>query len=147
MSETDGVPKEVRYRAAGGVVAAGDRVLVLRRASRGDVRLPKGHVEDGESDQVAAVREVTEESGFERLVVDGDLGLQIVEFDHDRRHWVRTERYFLMSLADGEVTPTGPGEAHFEPVWLEWADAMDMLTFDAEREWVRRAQSLKASAE
>ncbi|RLC79563.1 MAG: hypothetical protein DRI81_05205, partial [Chloroflexi bacterium] len=32
------------YAAAGGVVARGDRVLVLRRHSRDEIRLPKGHV-------------------------------------------------------------------------------------------------------
>ena len=39
---------ERRYAAAGGVVVDGDRMLVLERPERNEVRLPKGHVEPGE---------------------------------------------------------------------------------------------------
>jgi len=71
----------VRYIAAGGVVVHDGRVLVLRRLSPpsvpptgGEVRLPKGHVEPGESVQAAALRETREESGYVNLVLQADLG-------------------------------------------------------------------------
>ncbi len=149
----------VRYIAAGGVVVHDCRVLVLRRLSPpsvpptggeapsvppsgGEVRLPKGHVEPGESVQAAALRETREESGYVNLVLQADLGTQVVEFDHRGRHVVRTERYFLMTLADGaESTPSG-GEEQFEPAWLTWDEALASLTFEAEREWARRARRM-----
>jgi predicted NUDIX family NTP pyrophosphohydrolase len=46
-----------RYTAAGGVVVHDGHVLVLVRRGRGEVRLPKGHVEPGEEVQAAALRE------------------------------------------------------------------------------------------
>src|SRR5512139_2643988 len=69
------------YRAAGGVVIddAG-RVLmierwVMRKGERvHEIRLPKGHVEPGETDEQAALRETCEESGYCGLAVIGDLG-------------------------------------------------------------------------
>lgn len=124
------------YVAAGGVVVRDRQVLVLRRPSRGEVRLPKGHVELGESIETAAVREVLEESGHSASI-KSDLGVQVVEFDRGERHWVRTERYFLMELTNPGVTTVG--EAQFESMWVDWADALRLLTFEAEREWVRRA--------
>ena len=132
----------VRYAAAGGVVVSGDRVLALRRPSRGEVRLPKGHVELGEDVQVAALRETREESGYADLVLKADLGTQVVEFDHEGRHVVRTERYFLMTLADDAGSVPADGEEQFEPEWLTWGDALATLTFEAEREWVRRARAV-----
>jgi len=129
----------VRYTAAGGVVVHGGRVLVLRRPGQGEVRLSKGHVEPGEEVQAAALRETREESGYAELVLKADLGTQVVEFDHRGRHVVRTERYFLMALADHLASPIG-GEEQFEPVWLTWDEALAALTFEAEREWVRRAR-------
>jgi 8-oxo-dGTP pyrophosphatase MutT (NUDIX family) len=129
----------VRYAAAGGVVVCDGRVLVLRRPSRDEMRLPKGHVEPGEDAQATALREVREESGYDGVVVQADLGEQLVEFDHAGAHVVRTERYFLMSLADPEVGPSH-GETQFEPEWLAWDEALAELTFEAEREWVRRAR-------
>jgi len=129
------------YAAAGGVVAHGDRVLVLRRYSRDEIRLPKGHVDPGETAQEAALREVREESGYAGLTIEADLGAQLVEFDHKGRHVARTERYFLMTLADDASPPDG-GEEQFEPVWLTWDEALAALTFEAEREWVRRARAV-----
>ncbi len=143
----------VRYTAAGGVVVYDGRVLVLHRPSPpsipptggeegGEVRLPKGHVEPGESPQETALRETREESGYADLVLKADLGTQVVEFDYDGRHVVRTEWHFLMTLAGSlESVPSG-GEEQFEPLWLTWDEALATLTFEAEREWVRRAQKM-----
>jgi 8-oxo-dGTP pyrophosphatase MutT (NUDIX family) len=104
--------------------------------------LPKGHVEPGEEVQATALRETREESGYANLVVKADLDTQVVEFDHEGRHVVRTERYFLMTLVDdADSAPVG-GEEQFEPDWLTWDDALAILTFEAEREWVRRARAM-----
>jgi 8-oxo-dGTP pyrophosphatase MutT (NUDIX family) len=129
----------VHYLAAGGVVVHDGRVLVLRRPSRDEMRLPKGHVDPGEDARTTALREVREESGYGDLVVQADLGEQIVEFDYKGKHIVRTERYFLMALVDPDA-PLSGGEKQFEPEWLTWDEALAELTFEAEREWVRRAR-------
>ena len=134
------------YASAGGVVAdaAGERVLVLLRPGRPgpdgrpEIRLPKGHVEPGESREQAALREVAEEAGLPELAILADLGHQTVEFDWDGAHVVRDESYFLMALPPG--AETAQPEKQFERLWLTWDEALDRLTFDAEREWLRRAQ-------
>ncbi len=132
----------VLYTAAGGVVVHDGRVLALRRPGRGEVRLPKGHVEPGEDTRAAALRETCEESGYAGLVLQADLGTQVVEFSYEDQHIRRTECYFLMGLEEGaEVSPSG-GEEQFEPVWLTWDEALATLTFEAEREWVRRARKV-----
>jgi 8-oxo-dGTP pyrophosphatase MutT (NUDIX family) len=148
MSDEDAI----HYTAAGGVVVHDGRVLVLRRPrppsipptggeEGGEVRLPKGHVEPGESAQEAALRETHEESGYADLVVRADLGAQLVQFNRDGQRVVRIERYFLMSLVGQTSQPIG-GEPEFEPVWLSWDEALAALTFEPEREWVRRAQKM-----
>jgi 8-oxo-dGTP pyrophosphatase MutT (NUDIX family) len=132
--------KVKRYTAAGGVVVQDERVLVLRWPSRDEIRLPKGHVEAQETVPEAAIREVSEESGYTRLEIEADLGSQRVAFDDEGRHVVRTERYFLMRLTGEGDRPSGSGEAKFDPVWLTWDEALGVLTFEAERTWVRRAR-------
>ena len=128
-----------RYVAAGGVVVQDGRVLLLHRPSRNEVRLPKGHVDPGETAQQAALREVSEESGYAGLELIADLGTQVVEFDYEGRHIVRTERYFLMKLPKGESLPL-VAEEQFEPCWFTWDEALSALSFEAEREWARRAR-------
>jgi 8-oxo-dGTP pyrophosphatase MutT (NUDIX family) len=129
-----------RYSAAGGIVFSENRVLVLNRPSRGEVRLPKGHVEPGENPETTALREVREESGYEDLEIIADLGIQVVEFDTDEQHVVRTEHYYLMALGHDVTSERGEGERQFEPVWYTWDRALEVLSFEAEREWVRRAR-------
>jgi 8-oxo-dGTP pyrophosphatase MutT (NUDIX family) len=136
-----------RYKSAGGVVrsADGEQVLVLLRGERlgpngrPEVRLPKGHIEPGETPRQAAVREVCEEAGLLNLEILRDLGQQRVEFDWQGNHYVRAERYYLMATTS--VTAARPPEAQFERQWLPWTQALARLTFEAEREWVRRARS------
>jgi ADP-ribose pyrophosphatase YjhB (NUDIX family) len=133
-----------RYTAAGGVIVRDQRVLVLRWPSRDEIRLPKGHVEPGETVREAALREATEESGYRRLEIEADLGSQRVIFDDEGRHVVRTERYFLMTLVEGAGESPKGGESKFDPIWLTWDEALEVLTFGAEREWVRRARRVTA---
>lgn len=133
------------YTAAGGVVVRDERVLVLRRPRRGEVRLPKGHVEPEETLQDAALRETCEESGYASLVLLNDLGEQIVEFDYAGKHFVRTEHYYVMTLDEEDTLVSG--ESQFEPEWLTWDEALTELTYEAEREWVRRARRVLRSEE
>jgi 8-oxo-dGTP pyrophosphatase MutT (NUDIX family) len=130
----------VHYQAAGAVVVNEDRVLVLQRPSRDEVRLPKGHVEKGESDEDTALREVTEESGYSALGIVADLGHQKVEFNYQDAHVVRDEHYFLMRLQGASQAERKKKELQFIPDWLEWDEALSALTFEAEKEWVRRAR-------
>jgi 8-oxo-dGTP pyrophosphatase MutT (NUDIX family) len=133
------------YTAAGGVLVDGDKVLVLLRRSRNEVRLPKGHVERGETAEQAAIREVIEETGYPSIVVEADLGSQTVEFVN---RWygggnrIREERFFLMRLLDHATIQRPPEDWQFDPVWKTWDEALAELTFEAEREWVRRARPL-----
>jgi len=131
-----------RYTAAGGIVVDEDQVLVLRRPSRDEVRLPKGHIEPGETIQEAALRETAEESGYRDLNIKADLGSQVVTFHHQGQYVIRRERYFLMSLLCQSREPSASGESQFESEWLTWEEALGALTFEAEQEWVRRARRL-----
>jgi 8-oxo-dGTP pyrophosphatase MutT (NUDIX family) len=133
--------KTIHYQAAGGVVVRGERVLVLRRPSRNEVRLPKGHIEPGESRRETALREVTEESGYAELQIAADLGHQQVEFDYQGQHVVRDEYYFAMQLEGTHQGAREAKELQFEPVWLRWQEALEALTYEVEREWVERAKA------
>ncbi len=129
------------YQAAGGVVVHKGKVLLLERPSRKEVRLPKGHIEAGESPSDAALREVREEAGYANLLIVADLGLQQVQFvdPYRERQVMRDERFFLMGLRDEELSEREPGEEQFAPIWVWAADAVSRLSFETEREFVRRA--------
>ena len=131
--------RQVHYQAAGGVVIHDGKVLLLERLGRDEVRLPKGHIEEGESPAEAALREVREEAGYAHLDVVADLGTQRVQFADPLRQVTRDEHYFLMRLLDEGQIERDEQEQQFIPLWTPAADAVACLTFEAEREFVRRA--------
>ena len=129
-----------KYRAAGGVVIDRDKMLLLDRPGRGEVRLPKGHVEAGESTETTALRETQEESGYLDLVVVADLGSRTVEFEYKGAHVIRDEHYYLMKLlSDRQGSQAKADAVQFEPIWLPLAEAVATLTFPAEQEVARKA--------
>lgn len=129
-----------QYAAAGGVVIDDERMLLLDRPLRREVRLPKGHIDPGETAAQAALRETTEESGYDDLEILDDLGSQVVRFTFQGNDFIRTEHYFLMRLVSPRTTPRNPkDEAQFTPIWLPLAEAVRRLTFDAEQQFAQRA--------
>lgn len=145
------------YRAAGGVVVdnAGRVLLIERWVMRNgnlvfEIRLPKGHVEPGESDEQAAIRETCEETGYCGVEITADLGEYLNEFILPDERVLRHEHFYLMRLADpvrGEPHFTSPDsdEARFTPRWAaDLADAEALITFGSEREFVARARRMEA---
>jgi 8-oxo-dGTP pyrophosphatase MutT (NUDIX family) len=135
----------VHFEAAGGVLYDGDRVLVLRSARYGDLRLPKGHIKDGESTREAALREVAEESGYIDIEAIADLGEQDVEYDVDERHIIRHEHYYMMRLLSPRQGKRPIADWKFRPEWLTWDEAIADLEFDEERRWLVQAREIWAS--
>jgi 8-oxo-dGTP pyrophosphatase MutT (NUDIX family) len=131
----------IHYQAAGGVVINDGQVLLLNRSHRDEIRLPKGHVEPGETVSEAALREVTEETGFLCLAIVADLGSQRVQFvdPYRKRSVVRDEHYFLMRLLEKRRVERQVHEHQFTPIWVPAADAAAQLTFDSEKEFANRA--------
>lgn len=136
-----------RYRSAGGVVVHEGAVLVLDRPSRDEVRLPKGHIEDGEAPEAAALRETAEEAGYDDLEIVADLGSQIVEFDYRGHHYIRNEYYYLMHLrTDRQCERDAKDSAQFKVRWTSTEVVMDELTFSAEQDAVGRALDVLAGS-
>lgn len=144
--------KTKHHKTAGGVVVndRGEVLVIVRDIEREgvlvhEVRLPKGHIDDGESPEAAAMREVCEESGYCHLRITADLGLGHSSFTFRGKHHERDERYYLMELTKPERSapqPTGAEEALFEPAWIPLERAEAEMTYESERDFVRRARAL-----
>lgn len=134
------------YVAAGGIIARGEQVLLLHKHRLNEYVLPKGHVEDGETLEQAALREAREETGFASLRVLAPLGEPVEsEFWLKGRFTRRHESYFLMTLADDQPAAevdyddAAYDKQAFHLLWVPLAEATGRLTFEPARTFMRRA--------
>jgi 8-oxo-dGTP diphosphatase len=119
-------------RAAGGVVVGADgRVAVIHRPRYDDWSLPKGKLEAGEDPEDGAVRETQEETG---LTCRPDVFLRRDTYtDHHGRP--KVVDYWLMEPVEGSFSPNDEVD---ELRWLEVDPALDLLTYDRDRETLRK---------
>jgi 8-oxo-dGTP pyrophosphatase MutT (NUDIX family) len=144
--------RRVDETSAGGLVldrrgpeASGALIGRLDRRGRLLWSLPKGHVEAGETEEQAAIREVAEETGIRGSVV-GKLGSIDFWFVADGRRIHKTVHHFLL-LADD---PIGGLELSDEDVevsevaWVPLADLAAKLAYADERRLLERVPDLLA---
>ena len=140
-------PVEREFSAGGVVVregAAGPECIVIvpsRRSASGDpvLALPKGHPEDGERPEDAALREVREEAGVRAEVVE-KLGDVRYWYQRDGRRIVKVVSFFLLEHRSGDPEAHRDHEID-EARWLPLARAGEELSFPGERDMARRALS------
>ena len=133
--------RAVEERSAGGVVVRArdglHHVLLIRDPYR-NWGLPKGHLEAGEDAAAAALREVREETGLERVELGPELGTIEWFFRQEDRIVHKHCAFFLMVSEDGEVEPQ-ISEGITECVWLPPDQAIARVTYDNAREMIRVA--------
>ena len=89
-----------------------------------------------------------EETGYQSLRVLGDLGYLSNTYRRSADVQVtRNESFFLMTLDDAtQGERSREDHARFEVMWVPIEEAETLLTFDAEREFIRRARRLNLSS-
>lgn len=122
---------------AGGVVLSERGEVLLLRYAGGGWTFPKGHLEDGERDEDAALREVREETG-----VTAHILARLSPTRYTNARGVRREiHWFLMRAARGEPA--------FEPIFEEGgfyppARALELLSYPEDQELLREALGREA---
>lgn len=118
-------------RAAGGVPLRRSprvEVAVVHRPHYDDWSFPKGKCDPGETDEVAALRELEEETG---LV--GRLGRELSAAHYrDHRGRPKVVRYWCIEI-DGAPMAFTPNDEVDELRWLTPADAVGLLSYDHDR--------------
>lgn len=108
-----------------------------RNRGESTVRLPKGHLDPGETNEQAAVREVLEETGHHAVIrlALTDIVYEYYEKKTQRLISKRVHFYLMDDAGDS-------GERDDEMSRVFWCDiesASDQLTFEAERTVVAQA--------
>jgi 8-oxo-dGTP pyrophosphatase MutT (NUDIX family) len=132
--------------SAGGVVVRDGQVVVIvpvKRDARGNrvLGLPKGHLDAGESAEEAATREVQEETGVTAELVE-KLGEVRYQYERRGRRVSKRVAFFLFEYRSGDLADH---DHEIEDArWMPLSEAVEALSYDGEREMVRRALSRNA---
>lgn len=131
----------VAETSAGGVVVdvPARRVALIGRLDRNETllwSLPKGHIEDGETAEQTAVREVQEETGISSRVMQA-LGTIDFWFVADGKRIHKTVHHYLLEATGGDLSDEDVEVSAVE--WVPLDDLEGRLAYADERKLARQA--------
>ena len=113
----------------------GIRHYLIELMQKGHYSICKGHVEKNESEHQTAEREIVEETGLSVEFIDGFR--ETIEYSpYD--NCIKTVVFFLARTYSTEVK--AQEEEVKEIKWLSFKEAIEALTFDSDKETLRKAE-------
>jgi lipoyl(octanoyl) transferase len=110
--------------------------LLLKRvpADGGFWQPVTGHIEPGETQQQALLREVGEETGIVNVLELSDM---LHEYSYDLRGEPGRDTVYAAAVAPDSVVQLSPGE-HEDYVWLPLEQALERLKYDGNKTSLRK---------
>ncbi len=108
--------------------------LLILKMRKGHYSIPKGHVENQESEEETALREIKEETNL-KVKIDTNFREVITYFPFEGVS--KEVVFFVAKYIDGEVKEQ---ESEVEKaMWLNIEDALNILTHKSDQEVVKKA--------
>lgn len=141
--------KRVDEVSAGGLVIdfSGTKGLLIGRFDQKDATrekllwsLPKGHIEEGETPEQAAIREVAEETGI-NSEISRELGVIDFWFMAGGKRIHKTVHHFLFKEVGGTLAPQ---ESEVDEArWFPLEEIVSLLAYPDEKKLIARSGELK----
>ncbi len=141
--------KRVDEVSAGGLVIdfSGTKGLLIGRYDQKDANrerllwsLPKGHIEEGETPEEAAIREVAEETGI-TSEISRELGVIDFWFMAGGKRIHKTVHHYLFKEISGTLTPQ---ESEVDEArWFPLEEIVNLLAYPDEKKLIARSGELK----
>jgi 8-oxo-dGTP pyrophosphatase MutT (NUDIX family) len=134
----------IKHNTAGLVVINNNKVLLIFRkwrfAPEGTFILPKGHVEEGESNLEGAIREVIEETGYNSFNILTELPSVTINYQDpkDGSNHEKTIFWYVAKLTSEDTVQNMLTDSELESkdFRLEWIDldkSINLCQFDTEK--------------
>lgn len=124
----------MKYEKSCGCVVIDDNKVLLIKHNAGHWDLPKGHMEDGETEIETAIREIKEETNID---VEVNENYRYVTEYSPKEDVLKEVVYFIASKKTDKCIPQ---ETEVQIVeWVELNEAIKRITFDNTREILKKA--------
>ena len=126
----------INEKSAGCIIINNDKVLLVHQSS-GNWGFPKGHLEKGESETEAAIRETKEETNLDVKIVDSSARYSI-EYNTDKGTH-KEAVYFLATKTSEEIVRQ---ESEINEIkWFDFKEALETISFDNAKELLKKVLS------
>jgi len=123
----------------------GRQYLVLQHATIDRYwGLVKGHIEKGETDEQAAIREVQEETGLNEIKIIPDYKEKTNYFFVQKGKKIHKEVIWFLGEAIG-AKKVNISVEHQDWKWVSFQKAMKILTFEKDNNLIKKAEELLGS--
>ncbi len=112
-------------------------ILLIKHVNSGHWSFPKGHMEEGESEEETALREIMEETSIE-VILDPTFRETVTYFP--RKDIQKVVVYFIAKAKTFDFTP-GAGEIA-EVKWVDVGHANQLLIYENDRVIVNKAKAV-----
>ena len=120
-------------KSCGCIVFDGEKILLVKQ-TQGHWGIPKGHVEENETEQETAIREVKEETNID-VEIEGDN--RYTENYVTDKGVQKEVVYFIAKKVGGSIVAQ---EAEIKEIeWLNPKDALERVTYDETRSLLKKA--------
>lgn len=141
--------KVVREISAGGVVFKKEKGKVFWLVTKNVPneffklawRLPKGWIDEGETSESAALREVREEAGVEAKIIKKIDTISYIYNHPERGKVFKLVSFYLMEWLSDLLD--GFDEETSEIAWLPYEIAVKKLSFSGEKQMLKKAKNLQ----
>ena len=130
--------------SAGGVLVNQEtkQILLVYKETSGEWLLPKGHLEDGETIEETAQREIFEETGYKNKV--GELLSVQIRPDVVEPEKSKVIFWFKSALENEErIENTQENNENFVGKWVSKEEAMNLLKWEEDKKLVGNAFDLE----
>lgn len=141
------MPIVLQQVSAGGVAfrrhEGEDEIAIVSMNPSGRWQLPKGLIDEGETPEQAAIREVREEAGIDTEIVgliDTISYWFVSDWDEVRRKIHKKVHFFFLRYLSGNTADHD--DEILEARWVNVDSALEMLAFESERDVVKKASAM-----
>lgn len=115
----------INEKSAGCIIIENEKILLVKQTS-GNWGFPKGHLEKGESETEAAIRETKEETNLDVTILDENKRYSI---EYDTNKGTHKEAvYFLAKKTSNNITRQ---ESEITEIkWFNFEEAIETISFE-----------------